>query len=408
MKMNRKKILWLSPYAPYDEVAHGGGKSHNFYVKYLHKSGLFDITLLTLCMEFEKDKLDLEEYGIKNQVFVLDRNRLQKMCRLLFSGCAYRNPFDKSGGICLSYEKHRMKQMLAHYAGEGNMPDIIILQWTFSLMLIDEIKKYFPDSRIIAIEEDVTFLNYWRKYRGAHVGYERFFWKHRYDIMHREELHCLKKVNLIVTNNPKDTRLLVDNGISEQCIFTSSPYFQSYHENRRTAYGKDILFYGAMSRPENYESAVWFIEKVLPLIPDKQVRFVIVGANPDPVLYKYKNERVEITGFVEDIGQYFSECMCMVAPLVGGAGIKIKILEALSAGVPVLTNQIGIEGIDAKDKRDYFYCEKPESYADYINEMAAGKLDTVMLSEAAKKFIEKNYDPGKKLDELKEIMSSMP
>lgn len=400
MRMNRKRILWISPYAPYDGVAHGGGKSHNFYVKYFHKSGFFDITLLTLCMDFEKDKLDLETYGIKHQITVLDQSILQKYIRLLVSGSAYRNPFDKSGGICLSYEQHRMSQMLAQYADTGAVPDIVILQWTFSLMMLEKIKKYFPDSRTIAIEEDVTFLNYWRKYEGAHAGYDKFFWKHRYSIMYREELRLLKKVDLIVTNNPKDTKLLVENSIPKQYIFTSAPYFQSYCEITRNVCGKDILFYGAMSRPENYESAIWFIENVMPHIHDEQVHFIIVGANPNPILYKYKSERVTITGFVESIEKYFSKCMCMVAPLVGGAGIKIKVLEAMSAGVPVLTNQIGIEGINAEDKREYLHCLTAQDYSDYINQMVDGKIDTKQLSENAKKFIKDTYKLSEKLDSL--------
>ena len=68
----KEKILWISPYAPYDSVRHAGGKVHNYYVKSFHKSGLFDITLLSLCLKEEEKFLDLDKYGIKNHIYVIE------------------------------------------------------------------------------------------------------------------------------------------------------------------------------------------------------------------------------------------------------------------------------------------------------------------------------------------------
>lgn len=396
----KKKLLWISPYAPYDEVAHAGGKCHNFYIKYFHSTGQYEITLLSLCMDSEKGKLDLEAYGIKNHIFVMDENPVSHFCRLAISGSAYKNPFDRYGAVCLPYERRQMKKLFSAYKKEEIHPEVVILQWTFSLMLIDEIRKSFPEAKIVAIEEDVTFLNYQRRKERAQGRVNKFFWKSRFEIMKKIELEMLEKTDLIVTNNPKDTKLLRDNGIEEKRIFTAAPYFDDYSGIERDPSGKDIIFFGAMSRAENYLSAIWFIRKVMPLLADQEIRFVVIGGDPNLELQAYQSERIVITGFVKDVSEYFSRCMCLAAPLVGGAGIKIKILEAMSAGIPVLTNEIGIEGIGAEDGREYIHCERPEEYARYIENIVSGQIDRVQIAEAARKFIRKNYNLPKKLDEL--------
>ena len=82
----------------------------------------------------------------------------------------------------------------------------------------------------------------------------------------------------------------------------------------------------------------------------------------------------------------------MAAPLLLGAGIKVKIIEALSSGVPVLTNDIGIEGIDAEDGKEYFHCEKPEEYEMVIRKIISGEIDTSVITSNAKRMIEEKYN----------------
>ena len=142
----------------------------------------------------------------------------------------------------------------------------------------------------------------------------------------------------------------------------------------------------------------------MPLIEDLGCRFVVVGSNPPEVLQKKAGDQVEVTGFVDSVAPYFENCLCMASPLLGGAGIKVKILEALSAGVPVLTNQIGIEGIPAKDGREYYHCELAEDYEHRIRQLLADPEAEQTMSEAARTFIVSHYDLGRTLDQLIDIL----
>ena len=75
-----------------------------------------------------------------------------------------------------------------------------------------------------------------------------------------------------------------------------------------------------------------------------------------------------------------------------GAGIKVKILEALSAGIPTLTNGIGIEGIPAIDGKHYFCCEDPKEYEAVIRGLLKGVYDVQRMGSDAKQLVREHFD----------------
>lgn len=399
---NKSKVLYISLLAPYDTVNHAGGKVHNFYLKEMQKSGLFDLFLLSMCWQYEVKHLDLDEYGIPYLIYRLDRNKFHRFLRMLTSGFSYINPFDKYCNSFLDYERWHYKRQIKAYAQKKEKPDIVILQWTQIIFLIDYVKKFFPESKIIAIEEDVTFLNYERRIGLAKNGLAKSLATYRYHKIKNLELKQLNKADLVVLNNPKDEKLLEQSGLPSQRLYTLPIFINSYFNVERKPVGKDILYFGYMSRPENYLSVIWFVEQVMPLLDDPEIRFLIVGARPPQELQKIQSPRVLVTGFVEDITPYFAQCLCLAAPLVLGAGIKVKILEAMSAGVPVLTNNIGIEGIPARNNMEYFHCEAPQEYAETVLGLISGQKS--LQTDALKSFIQQHYNISK---EFKKFMDDI-
>ena len=153
-----------------------------------------------------------------------------------------------------------------------------------------------------------------------------------------------------------------------------------------------------MGRNENYASAIWFIKNVLYKIKDPDVRLIILGSRPHPSLQKYAGNRVVITGFVDDIRPYFQHSLCLVAPLILGAGVKIKIIESLTAGLPILTNDIGIEGIPAEDGKSYYHCNTPDDYIEKIQFLLNNKSYAKVMSDNEKKLADEIYDYDKSLE----------
>lgn len=399
-------LLYIAYFAPYDTVDHAGGKVCNFYVKKFQKQEEYRMTLLTMCYQREMAGLDLDEYGIDHRLVVLDKTKMQGCVRKAVSAFSYFNPWDPYSGVLLNYERYRLKKMIKKYAKENERPDLIILQWTQIILLMPFIRNLYPNIPIVAIEEDVFFLNFYRKTELATTHWRKKIADFQYRNLYQKELAALNEAQMIVTNNPKDAVLLEKNSVERNRVFVSSVYFENYDKIYRNSNQRDILFYGAMYREENHMSAMWFIKKVMPLLPE-EFRFVVVGSRPNKELLEQQNERIRVLGFVENIEPFFAECICLAAPLLLGAGIKVKILEAMSAGVPVLTNEIGIEGIGAEAGREYFHCQKEKEYADTIKWIAAHKEEAEKIAYRGKDYVRDNFNLEEKYRQLLEKLNDL-
>lgn len=404
-----KKLLWVSCFVPYDKVDHAGGKIHNFYLKEIVRIGEYEVKLVTLARATELKKVDLQDYNIDYEIVGLYPEKgITKHYGIqqYFNKIVRANVFDKHAGFVKPIVSKGIIKCLHKHKENGYSPNIIILQWTQVVLLIDQISMIFPDAKIVSIEEDVSFLLYWRKYLNEVRILKKLLRKALFMRLKKEELKALEMSDLVVVNNTKDEQLLRKENVNSY-IFRMIPFYQSFIDDDYVGDEKNIIMYGAMDRVENYSSVIWFIENVFNRITKERLRLIVIGSRPDARLLKYKSDKIIITGFVEDVAMYFKHAMCMVAPLLIGAGIKIKILEALSAGVPVLTNAIGAEGIGMINEIHYFHCEQAEDYINTIDDIYESRKNIDVISENAKEFMRENYNISSTISQLNEKLLSL-
>lgn len=391
-------VLWISPYAPYDKVGHAGGQIENYYVKEINRSKDIDLFLLSFIDkdEYDEVKSDLESSKVNNIIIKNDEIKSNKFLDKI-------KLYNKYGGIVKKEYWEIINKYLNKYY--SNSPDVIVIEWTEFIMFIPEIKLKYPHAKIVSIEEDVTFLKYYRSMKSRKNLLKKLSWNIRYKFLKKSELKVLALSDLVILNNSKDEKLVKDKGINKTWSWT--PYFNDMTNSKKEDFlTNNIVFYGAMSRKENHDSVLWFIKNVFKEM-DNSIKFIVVGNKPQKELCDLSSDRIIVTGFVDSVEPYFQNALCCVAPLVMGAGIKIKVLEAMSAGVPVLTNNIGIEGIDAVDGKDYFYCETPEQYIKTINLLSNDVNVAKKISDNAKKFITENYNYRKDAKEFENIIINM-
>ncbi len=117
-----------------------------------------------------------------------------------------------------------------------------------------------------------------------------------------------------------------------------------------------VVVVSYLARDENNKAALWTIDHVWPLVrdrrPDAVLRFVGGGATDelrDRVARAGEAGGVVLTGFVDDLDTEYAAAAAALVPVLQGAGVKFKTVEALCHGVPVVTTSVGAEGIEGDD-----------------------------------------------------------
>jgi glycosyltransferase involved in cell wall biosynthesis len=133
-----------------------------------------------------------------------------------------------------------------------------------------------------------------------------------------------------------------------------------------------MLFLGSFRHTPNQEALDWFNFKVLPAVLERcpKARLVIVGAEPPP---KHSlpdlPENIDLRGFVEDVREPLARYAVFVCPILSGSGMRVKLLEAFSAGIPVVSTRIGAEGLTANDGEICALADDPADFAAKILEL---------------------------------------
>jgi len=120
----------------------------------------------------------------------------------------------------------------------------------------------------------------------------------------------------------------------------------------------------------NHESMIYFMKEILPLLKKAtpNITLTIAGKNPthDLIELAQKNPEIKLTGFVKDLRPYFNECMIYVAPIISGAGMKNKILEAWAMSKPVVASSMSCIGLKAVDGQNCLIADSPHAFAEKI------------------------------------------
>ena len=390
-------ILYVSRYAVYDGVPHAGGNTVLYYMKSMAMNSRNDVRMVSFITEEEFGKVNLREYNITYYPIPWKKSVLG-MVKSINSKI---NPFHHYCNMTASYHIEELIEKIKDISN-NYLPDIVVVEWTQLVLAVDKIKQVFPNAKYIASEHDVTFLAVERKFLRENNLIKKMYKYLIYLNTKRRELATLNLFDKIITHNEKDKQILIENGIPSKSIM---PIVAYYHQTAEFYHRTDnhIVYYGALSRKENIDSVIWFLENVLPKLNDIDVQFYVVGGGLTKELKTYESDRVIFTGYVDSIDNIFSSAMCFVAPLVLGAGIKVKVLEAMYTGITVITNDIGIEGIPAVKNRDYYHCENAAEYANTIRKIYHSEIP--MLNANA--FVTDSFDIRVSLKKYVELMDTL-
>jgi polysaccharide biosynthesis protein PslH len=159
----------------------------------------------------------------------------------------------------------------------------------------------------------------------------------------------------------------------------------------------NLLTLGTLHYPPNADGIRWFVNEIFPLIKSRvpEVTLSIIGKNPpkDFVDLSIKDPRTFfVPGYVEDLTAWLEKAAVIVIPVQVGGGIRVRILEAFAHAMPVVTTEVGLEGIHARVGDDVLVADQPETFADCVVRVLEDHELAEKLAENGRKLAETRYD----------------
>ena len=189
---------------------------------------------------------------------------------------------------------------------------------------------------------------------------------------------------------PNAQMSIVQNGVDVS-------YFASVRQVEDSSRSR-VLFVGAMDYYANREAAVRFANEEWPILRARfdDLTFTLVGRKPTPEVTRLQSVemRIEVTGTVPDVRPYYREACAVVVPLRAGSGTRLKILEAMAAGVPVISTSIGAEGLDAVDGADILIANTTQETVDALVRLRTQPELRSRLIERGLALVTRQYDWG--------------
>lgn len=161
-----------------------------------------------------------------------------------------------------------------------------------------------------------------------------------------------------------------------------------FHANGREP--DTMLFLGSFRHLPNQEGLNWFTRNVLPAVLKQkpQARLVIVGSEPPPRhSLPHLPDNIELRGFVEDVREPLGRYAIFVCPILSGSGMRVKLLEAFAAGIPVVSTRLGAEGLATKDGEICALADDPAQFARKIAELLDDPDQAQKLACRAREYV---------------------
>jgi polysaccharide biosynthesis protein PslH len=247
-------------------------------------------------------------------------------------------------------------------------------------------------SRFILDEHNVN----WETSGFAHPDYkQRIYGKIASKRDRENEKQALLHAAHVLCCSDRDRSLLISEIPELQERISVIPNCVNVHDydalldakQRRDSKKGRILFVGLMAYAPNVEAARLIYEVIAPRAVGCE--FIIAGKNPPKFRY---HQNVTFPGYVEDIKTVMADADICIAPIRSGSGTRIKILEYMAMGKPVISTSKGAEGIEYTDGVNVIIEDTIENYPEIIRELLDDEKKRVALGREARKLIEEKYD----------------
>lgn len=288
-----------------------------------------------------------------------------------------------------------------------------IMRKNYEILFIDHINiaQYIPKDykgKVICDEHDISSIAFARySQRETNIFFKLIYLLESRKLEHLEKV-WIPRFDHIFSISQSDKEQLMNLGArTDKVTFLPTAYKIDNCYN----YPQDppvILFIGLLSWKPNADGLVWFLDNVYPSIQNRisNVKFFIVGKYDHRIqkrIQNPKNNNVKYLGYIEDLDSIYKKATVFVVPILVGGGVRIKLLDAMSRGIPVVSTRIGAEGVEVHDGQEILIRDTLKDFGTAVVKVIKNKNLAIKLSKNGLKFIKKNYSVQRTEEILKII-----
>jgi glycosyltransferase involved in cell wall biosynthesis len=288
--------------------------------------------------------------------------------------------------------------------------DVVQIEWIQMAQHVHAADRPFLSRRGMLVAHDVAWLPLERRAQVT-VGPVRWVWRREARLMRAYEESVWRRVARVVAMSEDDAArvrpitdcvTVVPNGVDV------AHYADCAREPRAS---KTLLFIGWFRHDPNVDAMRWFLESIYGLIvrrhPDARLR--IVGAHAPRAIARpaARWSSVDLVGYVEDVRPLLADSMVSVVPLRVGGGTRLKILESMAAGTPVVSTSVGCEGLAAEPGRHLLVGDTPEAFAEAVSDLLDDAARREYVAREALAFVRSRYDWSRAAEALDGVYQSL-
>ncbi|MFM7885023.1 MAG: glycosyltransferase [Microcystis panniformis] len=253
---------------------------------------------------------------------------------------------------------------------------------------------------------DLHFLRLKRQKDYLDPSYQNTSWS--WETYQKLELNYANQAEATVVVTEDEKQVLSSLGVKNVWVIPNIHEEISLSEKVAFDQRSGLVFIGSYNHPPNIDAVKWLCLEIMPLVwasrPDITVN--LLGSNLKDEVKELANDQVIVTGYVPEVEPYFQKSRIFVAPLRFGAGMKGKIGQSLSLGLPTITTRIGAEGMGLIDHQDVLIADTAEEFAQAVIELYDNRELWQKLADNSLETI-KRYQPATVQTNLQALLSNL-
>lgn len=357
VRQKRLQILFVCPYVPCIGV-HGGGARMYYLIEGLART--HDCTVLSY-MDREEDR-------------VLARP-LEKFCERVILILRGQSPAEpdwfhvKPHRPVKEFANPRFKAALEAEVGSGKY-DLVQFEYHHTAFLAGPVKRFNVPMIWTHHEVQHRAMQLLLRLRDRAFP-SRLALRWEWMKMLNFELQVGRLFDRIITFTKQDSDALTDYDPSLPVVIHPLGVDAKYFSPRRRVKnkGQSLVFVGYFRHNPNEVGILWFCLKIWPDLKFRfgDLRLMIVGADPSPAVRRLgDNDGITVTGKVKDIRPYLASATAFIAPLISGAGMRGKILEAWALEKPVVATSVATAGLEAVNGENVLLADTPGEFVNRL------------------------------------------